>query len=177
VTTDPATDTTTTAAYRQRLDAVAADLASVRPRVEAGAPWPLTERYDHDPEATWGPPEVLAHVGEMLSYWLGEVDRIIAAPAGPIPFGRIGTDARRIEMIGRDRSLPIEELFDRVEAGIGRWSAKLGTFSGTDLAATGIHETRGEMTVGAIIERMLLVHLEEHAEQLQAILAAAKPVT
>jgi hypothetical protein len=175
VTTNPGSQRATTpAAYRDRLDAVATELASMRPRVEAGAPWPLTERYDHDPEASWGPPELLAHVAEMLSYWLGEVERLIAAPDGPTPFGRIGTDARRIEMIGRDRELPPAELFDRIEAGTRRWNQRLGTLSDQHLAATGLHETRGEMTVGAIVERMLLGHLEEHAEQLRGILAAAK---
>ena len=46
----------------RRLDAAWASLAAQRSRVEAGAPWPLSERFDTTPEAYWYPPEVLGHV-------------------------------------------------------------------------------------------------------------------
>ena len=36
--------------------------------------------------------ELLAHVAEMLPYWLGEVERILAGPPEPVPFGRVGSD-------------------------------------------------------------------------------------
>ena len=49
---------------------------ATRPAVEAGAPWPLAAVYDDSDEARWGPREVLAHVAEMLPYWLGEIERI-----------------------------------------------------------------------------------------------------
>ena len=108
-----------------RIAAARARLASLRPAVVAGAPWPLAERFDHAPEASWGPPEVLAHVAEMLPYWLGEVERIVGDPTGSVPFGRIGTDALRIGIIERDRALPVSELFERIEIGLDRWTARV----------------------------------------------------
>jgi hypothetical protein len=36
------------------------------------------------------------------------------------------------------------------------------------LAATGHHQTLGDMTVGQLIDRFLVAHLEEHADQLEA---------
>jgi hypothetical protein len=149
-------------------------LAATRPDVEAGAPWPLAERFDHEPEAAWGPPEVLAHLAEMLPYWLGEVQRILASPPGPVPFGRVGTDARRIDIIGRDRSLPVGELHDRIEAGLKGWAGRLPTLTVDDWTRLGSHPTRGDMSIEAIVERMLISHTEEHAEQLEGLLGAAR---
>src|SRR5262245_13480593 len=94
----------------ERLRSAGNDLVATRPAVEAGAPWPMAAVFDHSDEARWGPPEVLAHVAEMLPYWLGEVERILAGPTDPVPFGRVGTDEVRIAIIGRDRSLPVGEL-------------------------------------------------------------------
>jgi hypothetical protein len=145
-------------------------LDGLRPGIDAGAPWPLAARFDHDPEAAWGPMELLAHVAEMLPYWLGEIERILAGPRWPVPFGRVGSDPVRIALIGRDRTLPTEELFVRIDAWLERWDHRLATLGPDQLARVGLHPTRGEMTVEAIVERMVVHHLDEHADQLEAIL-------
>ena len=99
------------------IEAGRARLAALRPAVQAGAPWPLSERFDDAPEATWGPPEVLAHVDEMLGFWHGELDRIVDARSDePVPFGRISTDAARLAAIERERRLPLDELDASIDA-------------------------------------------------------------
>ena len=155
-----------------RLRAAKAGLEATRPAVEAGSPWPLAATFDHSDEARWGPGEVLAHVAEMLPYWLGEVERILAGPPEPVAFGRIGTDPVRIAIIGRDRSLPVGELYVRVDDGVARWSGRLTALTRPQLEKVGLHPTRGEMSVAAIVERQIIGHMEEHAEQLERILAA-----
>jgi hypothetical protein len=154
----------------QRL-AVAGDrLDQLHPAVEAGAPWPMASQFDHAPEASWGPNELLAHVAEMLPYWLGEVERILAGPDEPVPFGRVGTDPVRIAIIGRDRTLPIGELYTRINDGIARWTARLKTLTARQLEKVGLHPRLGEMTVEAIVGRQVLSHIDEHVLQLEAIL-------
>lgn len=154
----------------RRLAAAGARLDRLRPAVEAGAPWPLASQFDHAPEASWGPNELLAHVAEMLPYWLGEVERILEEPEGPVPFGRIGTDPVRVAIIGRDRTLPIGELYTRIDDGLARWSGRLKTFTPVQLGKIGLHPTLGEMTVEAIVGRQLLRHIDDHVVQLQGIL-------
>jgi hypothetical protein len=79
-----------------RMERAVEALTSQRARVEAGEPWPLSARFGTEPEASWGPRETLAHVTEMLPFWLGEIERILAGPAEPVPFGRWrGTAASR----------------------------------------------------------------------------------
>lgn len=145
-----------------------------RPAVEAGAPWPLAARFDHAPEASWGPTELLAHVAEMIPFWLGEVERILAGPPGPVPFGRVGTDPIRIAIIGRDRTLPIGELYARIHDGLARWSDRMRTLAPAQLEKVGLHPRMGEMSVEAIVERQVISHMDDHVRQLEAILGVAQ---
>ena len=137
-------------------------------------PWPLADRFDHAPEASWGPPELLAHVAEMLPYWLGEVERILAGPGQPVAFGRVGTDPVRVAIIGRDRTLPIGELYTRIHDGLARWTDRLKTLTPAQLGKVGLHPRQGEMTVEAIIGRQVLHHVNEHVLQLEGILGVAE---
>ena len=152
-----------------RLTAAATRLAGLRPAVEAGVPWPLSDNFGTAPEASWGPPETLAHVAEMLPFWLGEIERIVAGTVRPVPFGRVATDQLRLLVLGRDRSLPARELFDRIEDGANRVARRLATLTRDEATRPGLHPRLGEMTVEALAERFIVSHLEEHAEQLAAV--------
>jgi hypothetical protein len=154
-----------------RLGAAAADIEALRPGVVAGEPWPLSDAYGTEPESDWGPKEVLAHVEEMLGYWLGQVEAILAAPAvdGAPAFGRVSTDENRIARIGADRLLPADELLDRVATAARVGGARMATLTPDEQARIGVHPRLGEMTVAAILERFLVGHLEEHVRQLREV--------
>jgi hypothetical protein len=156
-----------------RLAASRRNLEGLRPSIESGEPWPLSTAYGAEPESDWGPKEVLAHVGEMAPYWLGQVEAILGAPAGPEPrpFGRVATDPTRIDRIGRDRERPAAELLAEIDAGLASVAARLPALTAADRARRGLHPRLGEMTVEAIVERFVVDHVEEHVRQLEEILA------
>jgi len=156
-----------------RLAASRAAFASIAPGIRAGEPWPLAERFGTEPEASWGPREVLAHTAEMLPFWLGEYERVVEArhaPGDAVPFGRVAADPLRIGILERDRTLPLRELFDRIDAGIERWERRLAAAAPEDDGWAGLHGRLGEMTAGELRDRFVSTHLEEHLEQLQGIL-------
>ena len=161
----------------RRLEAGVAAITALRARLEAGSPWPLAELYGTEAEASWGPPELLAHIEEMLPFWLGEVERIIDADAndGPLPFGRVGgaDDVLRIGIMGRDRRLPLRELLTRVGADGRRVAARMRELSDADSERLGAHPTSGPMSVATLLERFVVGHVEDHVDQLNRILADA----
>jgi hypothetical protein len=168
--------TTADPAPAARLAASRAAFATLAPRIRAGEPWPLAERFGTEPEASWGPREVLAHTAEMLPFWLGEYERVVEArhAAGDgLPFGRVAADALRIGVLERDRTLPLRELFDRIEAGIERWERRLATAVPGEDDVAGLHGRLGEMTAGELRDRFVTTHLEEHVEQLEGLLTRA----
>ena len=154
-----------------RLETGRAAMAGLRGAVEGGEPWPLSEAYGAEPESDWGPKEVLAHVAEMAPYWLGQAEAIMASPTESPPFGRVATDPARIERIGNDRTLPAGELFDRIDLALADVAARLRRLDSTEVALVGVHVRLGEMTVGAIFERFVVAHVEDHVRQLNEVLA------
>ena len=160
-------------ALAERLRAGWASFAALRPDVEAGEPWPLSDDFGTQPEAYWGPRETLAHVQEMLPFWLGELERILEdarpgarASRGAVPFGRVATDQVRLALIERDRTLPIRELFARIEESAERTARRLGELDAEDLARRGEHPRLGPMDVAQLVDRFICGHLEEHVVQL-----------
>jgi hypothetical protein len=147
-------------------------LQAQRPRVEAAAPFPLSENIRHEPEAYWFPPEVLAHLTEMLPFWFGEVERIMAGGPGPVPFGRIASNELRIGVIARDRTLPLRELYARVESIVERAISRLGEMTDADLDRQGDRQGRGIVTIGQIMNDSMAGHLMEHVRQIEDLLAS-----
>lgn len=165
-------------------DPVAVDFAGVLERLvatqvgmEAGGPWPLAAEFGHTPEASWGPPEILAHCVEMVPYWQAEFDRVAAgAPDGsPVPFGRVPTDTRRIDEIERLRTLPVAELHTRLRAACATFLATWRAWTDADRSRVGLHPVRGELNVEAATRRMIVGHLAEHADQLEALVSPSPP--
>ena len=158
-----------------RLEAAAAAMLAMREEVEARAPWPLAPIWGVEPEANWGPPELLAHVEEYLRYWMGEIERVLDGDGNaPVPFGRVATDALRLGVIGRDRALPSRELFARIEADAARVAKRLAELDEAAASKRGLHPTRGELTVREMLEPFLVGHTEGHVTQLREVLAAAR---
>ncbi len=155
----------------ERLRAASAAMAALGPAIEAGRPWPLHVVEDGaEPESAWGPTEVLAHVSEMLPYWLGEVERVLDGAPGPVPFGRTVADRVRVLAIERDRTLPPRELLDRIDASVERYARRLAELGPLELARRGLHPTRGAMTVADVLERFAVGHAEGHVIQLREAL-------
>jgi hypothetical protein len=160
-----------------RLAATRQGYARLAPRLAAGEPWALADDYGTGPEASWGPREVLAHVEEMLPFWLGELERVVdgsgaADAGGPVPFGRTADDPVRIGILARDRTLPLRVLLGRIDAGLRDWSDRLATLTDAEGQRLGSHPRLGEMPASGILERFVVGHAEEHVRQLEEILAA-----
>jgi len=130
---------------------------------------------DPDPgaEERWEAGQVWAHVAEFPGYWLGQVRSILTARAAgaaePIPFGRTRTDPGRIAAIERDRRTDPAALLTRVRSSLTEAVDTMRALPDTHWAARGLHPSRGEMAVSEILERFVVAHLEEHADQLDTL--------
>jgi hypothetical protein len=145
---------------RERLLAAAGRIRATAPRLSDQT---LTDA-DPDTGERWDRGQVLAHVAEMLPYWVEQVE--LVAAGDQTPFGRARTDPGRVGVIERDRHEDPARLLDRVDEGVGEVLALLDRLDDQALARTGQHQTLGEMTAAAIVDRFLVAHLEEHADQL-----------
>ncbi|MGD0247687.1 MAG: DinB family protein [Candidatus Limnocylindrales bacterium] len=124
----------------------------------------------------WVDREILAHIDEMLPYWLGEIERVIASPVEPVPFGREQTDLVRTLTVDRDRTLPVSELYARLDNSLERVLRRLLELDERQVARRGLDKRRGQMTVRQIVDTMLAGHLEEHCSQMAAALDTRRAV-
>jgi len=139
-------------------------------RIRAAAPLlPDEALTDPDPDTgeRWDRRQVLAHVAEMLSYWAEQVE--LVAAGDEVPFGRAVSNPQRIAAIERDRREDPSRLLDRVDDGVGVALALLERLDDRAMATSGHHQTLGEMTVAEMIDRFMVAHLEEHADQLDPL--------
>jgi len=150
----------------ERMRTARDNLVRMRSRIDLSAPPPddLPRRRE------WVAREVLAHTVEMLPYWLGEIERVIAGPIEPVPFGRTPADLIRMLTVDRDRTLPTFELYARLDNSLERVLRRLLELDERQAARRGLHKSRGEMTVRQIVDVMLADHIEEHRKQLAAAL-------
>mgnify|MGYP000297664537 CR=1 FL=1 len=151
-----------------RLDDVERRLYAHAEREKPGG---LTEP---DPDGTerWEAGQVWAHMAEFVGYWSGELERVISSYDGDaVPFGRTKEDAGRIAGIEIGRNEPIPDLMSRVSDSIAELKRKLAGLTSAEWNTVGRHPTRGELDAEAIVERFIVAHLEEHADQLDTLTA------
>jgi DinB superfamily len=126
-----------------------------------------------DPDAEsgerWDRGQALAHVAEMLPYWAQQAE--LVAAGRQTEFGRVKSDPDRVAAIERDRREDPARLLARVDEGVAVVLALLERLDDQDLAAVGHHQTLGDMTVAELVDRFLVAHLEEHADQLAPLSA------
>ncbi len=154
-----------------RLDTVEARLAR---QAETQPPEGLTEADPETPEERWEAGQVWAHLAEFVPYWHAEFESVIAAYDGdPVPFGRTKKDPGRIAAIEIGRHDPVPDSLERVRQAVAALRRDLEGMTSAEWNAVGRHPTVGDMDVEAIAERFMVGHLEEHADQLDRLAAAA----
>jgi hypothetical protein len=155
------------------VDTLVARLADAERRLAEHAAAPLPSGLaDPDPgaEERWEAGQVWAHLAEFPAYWLAQAERVIAQPThDPVPFGRVKTDAGRLEAIERDRHTDPAALLERVRASLAEVSDAVRSWDDATWQRRGAHPVRGEMPVERIVETFIVDHLEEHADQLDGL--------
>ncbi len=125
-----------------------------------------------DPGATeqWNGAQVWAHMAEFVPYWQQQLANVIARYGGtPVPFGRTKEDAARVGAIEAGKNVPIPNMIQQVQQAIALARNYLNNMTPEQWQAIGMHARRGEMTVPQMLQTFTLDHLEEHADQLEAL--------
>lgn len=159
------------------VDALIARMSEAERRLAEHADAPVPDGLtDPDPatDERWEAGQVWAHIAEFPPYWLAEAQKVASLPTNePVPFGRVKTDAGRAAAIERERHTQPAALLERVRGSLREVTDATRAFTPEEWNRRGLHPTRGEMTVQSIVERFIVDHLEEHADQLDAMAQAA----
>ena len=136
------------------------------PAIGAGEPGPP------DPETgeRWTRLHVLGHTAEMLPFWCAQVRGVLAGGEW-IGRGEGGYEMRQAA-IDAGAAGDEADLRARVSAGVDDLLSLLDEAGGSDVSREveyrGLTETETE-SIGSLIERRLVRHLESHVEQLEEL--------
>jgi hypothetical protein len=155
-----------------RLDAVGVRLHALATQPEANG-----AQTDADPETgeRWDSGQVWAHLAEIGPFWLGEASRVVDAPdaAEPPTFGRtMASMAGRARAVRRGRGAGREPYTDAVLATVADARGRLVQWTHADLARPARNDDMGVVDVATIIDVLLVAHYEEHAAQLEQLVAS-----
>jgi len=128
-----------------------------------------------DPGASerWEAKQVWAHMAEFVGYWHDQLEAVIRDFDGaPVPFGRVKTDAGRIGSIEMGRHRPLAELAADVERSVDRFADFTRMLDDAAWQAQGLHPTLGVMALPRMVDRFVVSHLDEHADQLEGLRTA-----
>jgi hypothetical protein len=158
----------------QPINEVTQRLGAVQQRLETHAAGPvpanLTDPDPETPEERWQAGQVWGHLAEFLPSWLDQLEKVVNQDGGqPVPFGRTKADAARLEGIAAGLEVPIADQMASVRRAIEMARNYLAQLTPEQWAAIGLHGRRGEMGVPDIVRTFMVDHLEEHADQLDAL--------
>lgn len=157
--------------FLERLEAVEQRLVE---HAAGDPPVGLTDPDPDTPEERWQAGQVWAHVAEFVPYWHAQMASVIGEYDGtPVPFGRVKTDPARAAAIEVGRAEPIAEQMERTRRALAELRRYLEGLTSAEWNAVGLHLRLGEMDVEAMVQRFLVNHLEEHADQLDRLRAEA----
>jgi len=131
---------------------------------------PADVLYREPQAGEWPVMSTLAHVSEILPYWAHQAENITRNPGAP--FGRTHEDPDRIAAVDQHSRDSLTAIAARIRAGLDESVSALRSLPADAWATAGQHPRRGSMTVEQVIDAFLLDHVEDHAAQIGATLAA-----
>lgn len=119
-------------------------------------------------ENEWTIMQNLSHIVEFMSYWAGEIEKLVAAPGQN--FGRTMQHEGRMRAVnehGRDSLVQIKEA---LPGSYARLEDVLGSLKDSDLELSARHVKYGEQSLEWFMEEFVTGHLSSHVEQIKMCL-------
>jgi predicted enzyme related to lactoylglutathione lyase/uncharacterized damage-inducible protein DinB len=124
-------------------------------------------------EDEWSVMQVMGHLVEMIPYWLGHCQVLIAA-GEVLVFGR-GPDApERLAGVEQGGAGEPERLLKLLEEEVQTAARTIREMSSAERHQKGINMRQGEMTVADIVERLIVAHAEDHLAQIKTTLQSKR---
>src|SRR5713226_5375709 len=124
--------------------------------------------YEVPAENEWTIMQNLAHIVEIMPYWAGEIEKLVAEPGRN--FGRTMQDAGRLQAISEHGSDSLQQIRAALPGSYARLEEVLSKLNDGDLALTGHHSRYGDQTLEWFIEDFVTHHLSSHLEQMKECL-------
>jgi DinB superfamily len=132
----------------------------------------LAKLYIPSGENEWSIMQNLAHIVEIMPFWAGEIEKLVAAPGQN--FGRTLQHEGRLLGISEHERDSLKQIKAALPASYARLEDVLGSLKDSDLELTGQHVKYGEKSLEWFIEEFVTGHLRSHLEQIKVCLVVVQ---
>lgn len=126
--------------------------------------------YQPPVENEWTIMQNLAHIVEFMTYWAGEIEKLVSEPGSN--FGRTPEDVGRLQGISEHEMASLNKIKEALPGSYQRLDEVLKKLKDSDLELTGKHVRYGEKPLNWLIEEFLTNHLKGHVEQIKNSIAS-----
>lgn len=113
---------------------------------------------------TWG------HISEFVPFWIEQIGDVIEDYRGePIPFGRVPGETARGEAIAEGPQIPMERHLHWLDTHLTQLEEFVRSIPEEGWKAQGLFRNTTPMSLPEMLDQFLVGHLEEHADQLEAV--------
>ena len=129
----------------------------------------ITQRVHTSPnENEWSVMQTLGHLVEMMPFWTNHCYLLIAANEESFQFGRELDAPERVDGIHRGNNLELDEIVILLKQVIHETVQAILSMSKEEREKKGLHIKYGQMTVAEVIEQLIVLHAEEHLNQVSS---------
>ena len=151
------TETRTAMTEAERLEAIVDELAA---QLSALPEESFTQRAGAE---EWTAAEVVGHMAEMMPYWARAAAAVAAEPGRS--FGRQLDDPDRVGAVAAANDVPRAEALSRLRHAAHEAATTIRTLDGSAWETSGRHHARGTLSVGQVVQWLIVDHAEQHVEQ------------
>jgi hypothetical protein len=118
----------------------------------------------------WSIIEVLSHVEEAVSYWVGELQRVIQSPG--VDWGRGLNDEARLAAVSQAHNQSFTEVREGMSKAKAKTIAAFNVFKQEDIAIESPHRNPkfGVKNMHFLVQHFLVEHLQSHNNQIKRVL-------
>jgi uncharacterized damage-inducible protein DinB len=118
-------------------------------------------------EEAWSVQEIVAHVEEVIPYWLNELERVRQTPG--VEWGRGLQDAARLEAVAKAYDRPVAEILNQIEGMKSLVSERLSQVTEEELKreSPSRNPRFGTKPASFIVDHLLVEHIAKHLGQIQ----------
>lgn len=115
----------------------------------------------------WSAMQILAHMVEMIPYWLSHCQMVIAAEGERPQIGRPLDAPERLEGVERASTEDLEGLLGQLETEVRAAAAAIRQIPAAEREKEAVYVNGGVLSVAEILETFIVAHAENHLEQLE----------
>lgn len=118
-------------------------------------------------EEAWSVQEIVAHVEEVIPYWLNEIERVRQTPG--VEWGRGLQDEARLAAVAKAYDRPVSDMLNQIEGMKQLVADRLSGLTEEELKreAPSRNPRFGTKPASFIVDHLLVEHVAKHLGQIQ----------